>query len=145
MLYTLSLYSQRSTHSQSNLRSLSLSFLTLSIFDHTNRVLLLLLKLLVPIPRPLPRSPTKVKGGAVKIVNYSTDFNLTGGESAEQTKGKRAKCLVPPPQTLPTTIYLSLYIYIRSNLWIGGEPTPRERKGLVSQTYNDHKLQNLQL
>jgi hypothetical protein len=48
-----------------------------------------------------------------------------------------------PPQTLPTTIYLSLYIYIRSNLWIGGEPTPRERKGLVSQTYNDHKLQKL--
>jgi len=85
--------------------------LTLSIFDHTNRVLLLLLKLLVPIPRPLPRSPTKVKGGAVKIVNYSTDFNLTGGESAEQTKGKRAKCLVPPPK-LCQPQYLSLYIYI---------------------------------
>jgi hypothetical protein len=92
--------------------ALSLSFLTLSIFDHTNRVLLLLLKLLVPIPRPLPRSPTKVKGGAVKIVNYSTNFNLTGGESAKQTKGKRAKCLVPPPPNSANhNISLSIYIY----------------------------------
>jgi hypothetical protein len=112
ILYTLSLYSQRSTHSQSNLRSLSLFLDTLSIFDHTNRVLLLLLKLLVPIPRPLPRSPTKVKGGAVKIVNYSTNFNLTGGESAKQTKGKRAKCLVPPPPKLCQPQYISLSIYI---------------------------------
>jgi hypothetical protein len=63
------------------------------------RVLLVLLKLLVPIPR-IFEIPYKSKRGAVKIVIYSTEFNLAGGESAEQTKGTRAKCLVYPPQTL---------------------------------------------
>ena len=75
----------QSTHSQFNFCSLFLN--SLSIFGHMIRVLLALLKII---------SMGVVKGGAVKIVIYST-------EMLDKLKGHEPNAQCTPPQTQPTT------------------------------------------
>ena len=103
-----SLYSQRSAAQRTHPHSLSLSFLTLSLFSHMIRVLLVLLKNYWTRSLDFPTIPPEKKGGCSQD-HYL--FKSTGGKNAGLTEGTRARCLVTPPQTQPTTIYLSLYIY----------------------------------